>query len=322
LAISGSAIVTSHLHYNPTNDNSGYHLVNPYDFPCYYELNWYVRDTWLTEVRSSNPVYRSSHIVTLDGSEWKHSKITGYLPAKNPKKNWFKLDFVLNSGILAYNQVRWSLYTARTPAIEGNVQAGPTKFPGEIATVDPWLGHTVGGKRDDEEVEDETVVEVVETVPDDTPTETAPTTEPDPPAPVYVGPSSGTYRVYTSLGGDGYYYSLYHELLNRYTYRTGSAWVLNSPSQGNGASMYAETSNGNGWLDLSRSQPSWDSGSWHPVYFTSVGNGRWAVGDGAGRYLAWGNTPSVGQYAGASASFALAFTTDIAASLAFDFYVV
>lgn len=151
---------------------------------------------------------------------------------------------------------------------------------------------------------------------DDTPVVMPVENSPEP-TPAYVGPNPSSYKVYTSLG-DQFYYSLYHQLLNRYPSKMGSVWVLNRNPRGNGGTLYQQTPNGDGWLDLSRSEPSWDAGAWHLVYFTQV-SGRWAIGDGNGRYLCWANTPSVGSYVGSSASFQLGFTTAISSALSFEF---
>lgn len=150
----------------------------------------------------------------------------------------------------------------------------------------------------------------------DKPQPLPPTTEP---LVQYVGPATANYRV-TALSSDQYFYSLYHELLNRYPYNNISrVWVLNQNPKGNGATLYQESPNGNGWLDLSRDVPAWDAGAWHLVYFTAV-NSRWAIGDGKGRFLTW-SPQSVGAYDGAISSFATGFTTNLSAALQFDFTV-
>lgn len=295
---------------------AGYFLSTRLLVGVYFQIDWFVRDTWLLEIKfGRGTVYKnSSNLVTMDGVEWKHTRIAGKFTPQEDGLTWIKLNFKLNSGILAYNDVKWSIRSGLVASVEGDVYSGPRQQEGEISTLDPWLGRYSMSERDEEDVAEGGGATQVETAPLES--------DPSTPTPTYVGPASANYKVYTSLGADGYYYSLYHELLNRYTYRSSAVWVLNSPSQGAGASMYSSTPNGDGWLDLSKTQPSWDAGTWHPIFFSSKGGNTWAIGDGAGRYLAWGNTPSVGQYAGAVASFALVFTTDLNSALSFDFVFV
>lgn len=318
LAIGGGAKLTSHLWYKTFEAGhslTGYCLGASAAFNVYFQIDWFVRDTWLTNMVGSELTryVRKLDTVVMDGVEWKHTRVTGMFLSDPARNVWIKFDFVLNSGILAYNDVRWSVRSGRIPAVDGDDYSGPKQNPSEVSTIDPWLRRFSVVERDDVESVEASVQEPVETVPVET--------SPDDTAPVYVGPASANYRVYTSLG-DKYYYSLYHELLNRYQYINSSIWVLNSPSRGDGAAMFSQTPNGDGWLDLTKDQPSWDAGSWHPVYFSSKGAGVWAIGDGSGRFLAWANTPSVGAYASSLASFALVFTTDISSALGFEFVVV
>lgn len=316
LAINGSAIVTSHLHYNPLESHDGFGLLNPYDFDCYYELNWFVRDTWLTQCRSTHPVYRTSNIVKLDGSEWKHSRIVGMLPARTPLVNFVKLDYVLNSGILAYNDVRWSLYTARTPAIPGSVMGGPTKFPGETATVDPWLGHTTTGKRDDEELGPVTVVEDVETVPAETaPVETTPTPQ------VVPGPAFAFYRLVARFPGDAHYYMLYKTMVLRYAGANyGLSWsVYQYDATQARVQLTLQASDGVGVLSLPASGPVFGDGSGQTrgVAYEIVGAAIIFKSED-GKYLAWSNTPSLGGgVEGSGASYQLGYTDSADSALQF-----
>lgn len=200
--------------------------------------------------------------------------------------------------------VQWTLRSSDQRQVTANTYPTPVYYDDGLLEY-PWLGRPLH-ERDEEELPMA-----------DTSTTVSTTGPPQPAVVPYVGPSENEYFLFTSMG-DQYYYSLYHELLNRYSGRHSTKWALNLAPGGGGAYLYQDTVNGKGWLDLSRDAPSWDAGGLHQIYFTSV-SGLWAIGDGNGRYLAWSNNPAVGAYNQSLASFPLMFTTILSQALKFEF---
>lgn len=138
--------------------------------------------------------------------------------------------------------------------------------------------------------------------------------------PVTVPLSPGQYRLLADVG-NGYVYTLYHQLVNKYA-SAGEAipWTVGYLPGGNQMTIYQTTPNGDGYLDVTGSAPSW-SESARVMEVVPVGR-LFAVGY-AGQYLASSvNGFSVGAYASSLASYDTMYVGDPANALLFDFVAV
>lgn len=305
LAIGRAVKLTSQIYYTDYY-RSEFAITNRSYVEVHYNLLIAVRDVRVARFTRSDGVTiteTKSAWGVIDGQEWLTYQVSGSIRGKNSTGSaWLFPVIVLPTGVLSSNAVNWVLTTNLEKLATG---LGPA-YTGQAYLTDPWLG--LVDKRDEETIAPETG-EMAMADPGSSGSVVA-----------VSAPVNGFYGIYQRDGTDWMY--LYHELLSRYagSYKLNNIWVFNrDPKQPGKGVLYQKTPNGNGWLYLPPSGPSWDASTWHFIGVESNGAGAWHLLSEDGKYLFWGSGTVVGQYNRALASYGLGYTTDRTKALAFVF---
>lgn len=132
--------------------------------------------------------------------------------------------------------------------------------------------------------------------------------------------SPGRYKLVADVG-NGFVYTLYHQLVNKYADLSGVIeWTVGYYPDTDMMTLYQATPNGDGYLDVTGANPGWSDTS---RVMTIVPVGRLFAVGWAGQYLASSVTGfSSGAYAGSIATYDTTYVSDPAMALLFDFVAV
>lgn len=240
---------------------------------------------------------------TVDGVDWLTYQVSIKLPpVADGKASWFRPVLSMPTGVLVSKVINWVLTTNTVPVSDG---IGPV-FTSQEYLTDPWLGDR--GKRDGEEA-----VGAADGTPVTSPVSSGS-------AVAVAAPENGFYGLYQMDGSDFMY--LYHQVFSRYPGRFtfSNVWVFNrDPKVAGRGVLYQKTVNGDGWLYLPSSQPSWDAGTWHFIGVEAAGDDKWRLLSEDGKYLFWGDGTVIGAYNGSKATYNLGYTTDRSKAIVLTF---
>lgn len=327
MAVGGAAHITSHLHYDAftsPDGTQGWRLGNRSPFTVYYEIDWYIRDAQLVKVHKSvkTTARGSTQRITLSGVEWKHTRVVGQIQPADPTIYWVKMDYLLGSGFLSHNDVRWTVRSGTSLLDPSDPWSGPDSHEGEKPLMDPWLGRKRISERD--EVEDgeagEPVTDGLQPDTESGPVDTEPV-ETVPPPQVVPGPAFSFYRLVARFAGDAHYYMLYKTMVLRYAGADyGPSWsVYQYDTTQARVQLTLQASDGVGVLSLPASGPVFGTGSGQArgIAYEMVGAAIVFKSED-GKYLAWMNTPSLGGgVEGSGASYQLGYTSTAGGALQF-----